>query len=130
MFENRKYLSPMAPLFLALGLTGAAFAATGGEASDAPLRCEIKVGQTGGMISLEGSVETDTRIAGSYRFAVASAGGGGNSRISQGGAFTATPGEIVTLGRVMLGANGVYDASLELVTDAGTVACEERAGRL
>lgn len=130
MFDNSRNLSRTAALLLVLGLTGAACAATGSPAPEAPTRCDIAVTAKGGMIALEGNVETDTPIVGSYRFAVKSAGGAGNTRISQGGGFTAAPGETVTLGRVMLGANGVYDASLELTTDAGTIACEETAGRI
>ena len=127
---NHRHLTRLAPIALALALSGAAFAASDMESQDAPLRCEIEVTQTGGMISLVGLVEADHAIAGSYSFAVESSGGSGSSNIRQGGGFSVAPGETVTLGRVMLGANGVYDASLELATDSGAIECEERAGRL
>jgi hypothetical protein len=126
MFASHRYLA--LPLLVATGLAGAAYAATGSQ--DAPLSCRIEVSEQGGMISLRGLVEADEAIDGIYRFAVESVGGSGNSRINQGGEFSAAAGETVALGRVMLGANGVYDASLELDTGSGSVECEERAGRL
>lgn len=128
MFGKSRHLS--LPLLIAVGLAGAACAATGTESQGAPLRCTIEVSEQGGMVSLQGVVETDEAIDGTYRFTVESTGGSGNSRINQGGGFSAAPGETVKLGRVMLGANGVYDASLELDTDAGAVECEEQTGRL
>ncbi len=130
MSKTRNSMARIAPLLLSIGLTGAAFAATGIAASETPLRCEIAVHETGGMIALEGNVESDTPASGIYRFAVESVAGAGNSRIRQGGEFAVAPGETVKLGNVMLGANGVYDASLSLETSAGTVSCEQRAGRI
>jgi len=137
MFAKSKSLSSL--LLLVAGLAGATYAAA--ESGDIPavvetgpqgssFRCEIEVREQGGMVSLSGVVEAEVAIAGSYRFRVESAGGSGNASISQGGGFSAGPGEAVTLGRVMLSANGVYDASLDLDTDAGSVDCEERAGRI
>jgi hypothetical protein len=128
MFAKHRYLS--LPLLIVSGLVGAACTAIGSESQDAPLRCEIEVSEQGGMISLRGLVEADEATSGTYRFAVESAGGSGSSKINQGGGFSAAPGETVTLGRVMLGANGVYEVSLELDTESGSVECEERAGRL
>lgn len=128
MFASHRYLS--LPLLIVSGLAGAACTAIGSESQDAPVSCRIEVSEKGGMISLQGLVEADEAIDGTYRFAVESTGGSGNSRINQGGGFSAAPGETVTLGRVMLGANGVYEASLELDTGSGSVECEERAGRL
>lgn len=126
MFASHGYLS--LPLLVASGLIGAAYAATGSQ--DAPLSCRIEVQEQGGLISLQGIVEAEAAIDGTYRFAVESAGGSGSSKINQGGGFSAAPGETVTLGRVTLGANGVYEASLALDTESGSVECEERAGRL
>lgn len=130
MFRNRIRIARAAPLLLTLGLTGAAFTATGMAASETPLRCDIAVQKTGGMIALEGTVESAKSVSGVYRFAVESVSGGGNTRINQGGEFSVRPGETVTLGSVMLGANGVYDASLKLETSAGSVSCDQRAGRI
>ncbi len=96
---NRRHLTGLAPIAMALALTGAAFAATGMASQDTPLRCEIEVTQTGGMISLVGLVEADQAMAGSYSFAVESSGGSGSSNIRQGGGFSVAPGETVTLGR-------------------------------
>jgi hypothetical protein len=128
MSAKSRYLS--LPLLIATGLAGAACTAIGSESQDAPLRCAIDVSEQGGMVSLQGVVKASAAIEGTYRFSVESAGGSGNSRIKQGGGFSAAPGETVKLGRVMLSANGIYDASLELDTSAGSVECEEQAGRL
>lgn len=125
MFST-KTLSLLAPALVGLGITGAALASAG--TSDGPLRCEIRSGVAGGMVSLEGVVETDAAISGSYRFMVESAAGSGSSSIRQGGGFSAAPGEAVTLGRVMLGANGIYDAVLTLEAGGRALQCEDRVG--
>jgi hypothetical protein len=102
--------------------------ASSGNASDEPLRCEIRLTETGGMTSLEGVVEADEAIDGDYRFQVVSSGGSNNTNIRQGGAFSAGPDDEVTLGRVMLGGNGSYEANLTLEADGETVECSEEVG--
>lgn len=128
MSYNRKALSLLAPALVGLGIASAALASVGAGSADGPVRCEIKSSTAGGTVSLEGVVESDEAISGTYRFMVESAAGSGNSVIRQGGGFSAAPGEAVTLGRVMLGANGIYDASLELHANGTRVECEDRVG--
>jgi hypothetical protein len=117
------------PLLLGLGVAGLAMGAGAASSSDEPLRCEIRANSMNGMIELQGVVHADVPVSGSYRFKVASAGGAGNTNMSQGGYFTAGPGEAAMLGRVMLGnAGAIYDATLEIESDGMTVECEERVG--
>jgi hypothetical protein len=117
------------PLLLGLGAAGLAMGAGAASSSDEPLSCEIQADSMNGMIVLQGVIHADVPITGSYRFNVASAGGAGNTNMSQGGAFTAAPGEAVMLGKVMLGnAGAIYDATLEIESDGMAVECEERVG--
>ena len=108
-------------LALFLG-TGAATATDGVESA----RCEIRVTQHAGTMSLKGVYHADAATTGSYGFQVASSGGGGNSRINQGGGFDARAGEEITLGTVTLGANTRYDASLTVTAGGETLECAER----
>lgn len=128
MFTNRKSLSLIVPAMVGLGLTGAALASVGSSASEGPLRCEIRTTTQGALVSLQGVVETDAAIGGTYRFTVESAGGSGSSAIRQGGAFLAAPGQPTMLGQVMLGAGQIYDARLELSAGRESATCEERIG--
>jgi hypothetical protein len=116
------------PVILGLGVAAATIGTGQAGSSAGPLRCEIEATQQGPMVSLAGLVYADAPLAGSYSFEVESAGGGGGSNISQGGNFSAGPGEPAMLGRVSLGGNSVYDATLEVTADGLTVECEERVG--
>jgi hypothetical protein len=117
------------PLLIGLGAAGLAMGAGTANSSDEPLRCEIQADSSNGMITLQGVIHSDVPLSGSYRFKVASAGGAGNTNMSQGGGFTAAPGETVMLGKVMLGnAGAIYDATLEVESDGMAVECEERVG--
>jgi hypothetical protein len=117
------------PVLAGLGLTGIVIGSGQADPSTEPVRCEIEATSSSGMISLEGIVEADIAVSGTYEFRVVGSGHGGNSNIRQGGAFTAGPDAAVTLGRVMLGASGaVYDASLEVVSNGKTIECSERVG--
>ena len=128
MSYNRKVLSLLAPALVGLGITGAALASAVSKSDDGPVRCEIGSSVAGGMVSLQGTVESAAAVSGTYRFMVQSAAGSGNTTIRQGGAFSAGPGETVALGKVMLGANGIYDAVLELDADGVSLECESRVG--
>lgn len=94
--------------------------------ADEPVRCEIRITQQGGTMSLHGVYRADVATIGSYGFQVASSGGGGNSRINQGGGFDARAGETVTLGTVTLGANARYGANLTVTVGGETLKCAER----
>jgi hypothetical protein len=115
---------------LALGL---AFAnhltiADAADSADAPLHCEILSSTTNGMATLEGVIHADFDTRGTYSFRVASAGSSGGSNIQQGGGFVVGPEGSATLGRIMLGGNAIYDATLEVAADGMTVTCTEHIG--
>ena len=129
MINSTKRIAARAvPLALGLGLAGFAISAGQAESTDGPVRCEIQANTQNGMVAMQGVVHADVAVSGSYRFRVASAGGGGNSKISQGGAFSAGPDDAVTLGNVMLGGGGSYDASLEVTSNGETIKCAEWVG--
>lgn len=118
------------PLFLCLGIVGAAVGAVAAESPAVPLRCEIETHLTNGMITLEGVVHASVEVAGSYQLRIVGAGLSGSSDIEQGGEFSAGPDGPVTLGRVMLGGGGSFDANLELTTDGAAVSCSRRIGAI
>jgi hypothetical protein len=128
MFNDSKALAFLAPALVGLGITGAALASAAGQTEDGPVRCEIRSSIAGGMVSLQGVVESDAAVSGTYRFSVESDASSGSSTIRQGGGFFAGPGEPAMLGQVMLGANGIYDAVLTLDAGGASLECEERVG--
>jgi len=128
MFNNGKALAILASALAGFGIVGAAVASAGAQSGDGPVRCEIRSSVAGGMVSLQGVVESDTAVSGSYRFHVESAAGSGSSTIRQGGGFSAGPGTPAVLGQVMLGANGIYDAVLTLDADGISLECADRVG--
>lgn len=130
MFYTSKSVAAAAAA-VAVALSGTALMAGSGEAHSGDTRCEIVKETSGGMVTLQGVVHAETPLSGSYMFRVESAGGGGGSNIRQGGSFTAAPGQPATLGRVMLGSRGtVFDATLDIDSDAGRFTCSERAGQI
>ncbi|MEX0956881.1 MAG: curli-like amyloid fiber formation chaperone CsgH [Rhizobiaceae bacterium] len=131
MFNNSKLLTRVAPVMIGVAAAGAAYAASSGDDDQTPTRCEIRSSQQGSMISLDGVFFADAAASGSYRFQVASVGGSGNTNIRQGGGFSAGAGEVVSLGKVMLGGYGAsYDASLEVTLGGETFKCSERVGAI
>jgi hypothetical protein len=118
----------VAPVILGLGVAVATIGTGEAGSSAGPLRCEIEATEQGSMVSLAAVVHSDAPLGGSYRFKVESAGGGGGSNISQGGNFSAGPGAPAMLGRVSLGGNSIYDATLEVTADGLIVECDERIG--
>lgn len=125
MFFTRKTAAALA---VGAGLVAAGIGAGQAGTSDGPVRCEIKATKSGGMVTLAGVVHADKSVAGSYSFRVAGGGGGGSTNISQGGEFAARAGQAETLGEVMLGGRGAYDASLEVSAGGKTYRCKERVG--
>jgi hypothetical protein len=128
--RHKRFIARAVPLALGLGMAGFAISAGQAESTDAPLRCEIEMSKQGGMVAMQGVVHSDVAVSGSYRFRVASAGSGGNSNISQGGGFSADANDPVTLGNVMLGGGGSYDASLEVTANGETIECSERTSEV
>jgi len=115
-----------APLALGLGLAGAAIGAGQAGSAPGPVQCEIRTSGANGVVALEGVVRSDVAVSGSYSFRVRSTGPSGGSNIQQGGAFTAGPDNAVTVGRMTLGGNAVYEATLEISAGAASVQCAER----
>jgi hypothetical protein len=118
------------PLAAALPLSlacGAAVAGAGAgpslEGPGGPVACEIHVERQGGTVTLEGLVFAEMPVSGSYRLHVSQGGGGGSSRINQGGDFEAAPGEPESLGTVSRGSGGAYSATLEVRWNGGTTGC-------
>ncbi len=116
-----------APVAFGLGVAGLAVAATGEHKSE-PVRCEIQTSSANGMVTLQGVVHSNVALSGTYQFRVTGSGGGNSSNISQGGYFTAGPEGAVTLGSVMLGGSAAnYDATLELMANGKTIACDSES---
>lgn len=104
----------------AAGVAGSASAAGDG------VRCEIAVKQRAGSVTLEGFVDSASRISGSYELLVTKTGGGGSSDIQQGGEFSASAGARTPLGTVVLaGDGGAYTAKLKIKWDGKSAVCRE-----
>ena len=108
----------LALIIAGTGLLSTPSDAASGKASDAPVRCEIVTEAAGSML----------RLTGEYRFAVKSAGRAGGTDISQGGRFTATAFGTTALGMVMLSADAIYDADLEIRAGGAPIVCADRVG--
>ncbi|MFK8033193.1 MAG: curli-like amyloid fiber formation chaperone CsgH [Hyphomicrobiales bacterium] len=103
-------------------------AASSGSNSDDPIYCEINTSNAGSMVVLESMIYSDSAIQGQFRFKIKSASGSGNTNISQGSMFNAGPGAPVMVGKTMLSAGNVYDASLVVTVAGVTFTCAERIG--
>ena len=127
--KDSRFPARTVPLLLGLGLTGAAIGAVQAGSGDEAVSCEIRAGQSNGMINLEGAIHANVATVGSYRFRVSSVGRSGGTNIQQGGNFHATAETPATLGRVTLGnAGSIYDASLEITSNGTTIVCSKRVG--
>ena len=129
MFKARKFAPASAVLVAALAVAGcSAGASEVGSGGDA-VSCEINVADMNGAIGLGAVVHADRAVTGSYRFDVSGSGGGGSTNISQGGGFTAGPGDDARLGRLMLGNHGaVYDVRLDVSVGGRDYQCSDRVG--
>lgn len=120
---------PLVATSLALGIAALGVVVGVGRANAANTAdiCAIEANAHGGMVEIAGVLDSDVAMSGSYRFEVVSSGPSGNSNINQGGAFTANPGDNVTLGKVTLGNPGaVYDVRLTVSTAGSDYVCEDR----
>lgn len=114
----------VSPLLVGAGLYVAGPDAGIASASAGPLRCEIVAAKANGMTRLESVARADSRVSGSYLLRVSGSG----ANIVQGGEFDAGMGQKTTLGTVMLGAGGKYDAVLEIEANGHTASCKQRIG--
>jgi hypothetical protein len=92
-----------------------------------PLRCELRVTESGHGVVLEGIVVAKPAIEGAYRLRVSQAGGAGSSDIHQSGDFSAGPGAPSTLATITLG-RGSYSAQLRVTWTGGSIECSGHVG--
>lgn len=114
-----------APVVLGLGVLSVASVAADDSGS---IRCEIHEKTTRAGVVLEGVVIAKTAVEGSYHFKISASGDSGSSDINQSGEFTAGPQAANSLGSVMLGGNGSYEARLDVTFDGRTIRCSKRVG--
>ncbi|MFZ2103393.1 MAG: curli-like amyloid fiber formation chaperone CsgH [Oricola sp.] len=130
MFKARKSGSVSAAILL-MGLAAAGCSAGASEtvaAGDA-VSCAIDVTARSGAIGLGAIVQASRPVTGSYRFNVTGSGGGGSTNISQGGGFSAGPGDDARLGTLMLGNHGAsYDVRLDVNVGGHDYHCVETVG--
>jgi hypothetical protein len=116
----------LVPLALGFGVFSISDGTGSADAGSQPLRCELRVTESGNRVVLEGVVVAKTAVEGSYRLRVSQAGGAGSSDIDQGGDFSAGPGAPSTLGTITLASGGSYNAKLKLTWTGGVIECSER----
>jgi hypothetical protein len=127
MLEGKGRLAALlVPLALGLCVFSISDSTGSKDAGPQPLRCELRVTESGDRVVLEGVVVAKTAIEGSYRLRVSQAGGAGSSDIDQGGDFSASPGAPSTLGSVTLAGGGSYYAKLKVTWTGGAIECSER----
>lgn len=107
----------------AIGLAANANAASGDFA------CGVTSKTQGGMLALEGTLVSPTALAGEYRFALKSSGGGGSTNISQGGQFSAAPNAEISLGQVMVNAGAHVNVDFTVTANGKTYDCSQNATR-
>lgn len=96
-----------------------------GVASAAPrdgLECAFETSKVAGGVKIEAVVETTKPAEGAYRLQLLKTSQGGTSAVTQGGAFSAAPGERVVLGTVMLD-SGTIEATLSVTSNRGNHNC-------
>ncbi len=114
-----------------VGLAAAAFGipasqAGTGSASSGPVRCEISITDDRGTTTIEGRVNADRPVSGTYRLAISSRSSGGQAMINQSGDFTATPAVPAMLGQTMLGGSRAqYAADLEVRVNGEHLRCSD-----
>jgi hypothetical protein len=127
MLESKGQIAALfVPLALGLGVISIGDGLGRVVAGSEPLRCELRVTESGDRVVLEGVVVAKTAVEGSYRMQVSRAGAAGSSDINQGGDFSATPGAPSTLGTVTLDSGGSYSAKLKVTWTGGSIECSER----
>lgn len=109
-------------------LAGAGFVANA-NASGSDFSCGVATKTDGGMMAIEGTLTSPTAMAGEYRFALKSNGGGGSTNISQGGQFSAAPNTQVSLGQVMINAGSNVSVDFTVTTNGKTFDCSTLATR-
>lgn len=111
-------------LALAAAAAGLGLAALGGTAPAhaADPTCEIRVTRSGGTVSVEPTLVSQTAASGAYRLRLQGSGPSGRTNVSQGGPFAAEPGA-TRLARTALSAGAHADAELVVEIGARTIRC-------
>lgn len=130
MFKASKFIPVSAAILLAgLGAAGCSAGASETLPEGDSVRCEIDITSSGGAFGLGAVVHADKAVTGSYRFNVSGSGRAGSTNISQGGGFSAGPGDDARLGRMMLGNSGaIYDVRLDISVGGRDYHCAETVG--
>lgn len=114
-------------LIAALAIGGAAAAGgSGPDNAQAGLACGVSTQKSGGMLTLEGVLQSSEALNGDYRFALRSSGGGGSSTINQGGPFSAAPGLPVSLGKVTVNAGSKVDVDFSITSGGKKYDCSQQ----
>jgi hypothetical protein len=130
--EEKMFQLPMTlgvVALLALGGAGVAASTTSG-ADNGGLACGVSTQTAGGMLTLEGVVQSPEAISGEYRFALKSSGGGGSTNINQGGQFSATAGMPVSLGKVTVNAGANIDLDFNVTFGGRKYDCSQQFAAL
>lgn len=131
------HIARLPALVLGAAVIGLAAAACGIPASHAgkasagaaPVRCEISISDVRGATTIEGRVNADRPVSGTYHLAISSRSSGGQAMINQSGDFSATPATPATLGQTTLGGSRAqYAADLEVRVNGERLRCSD--GRL
>jgi hypothetical protein len=136
MFDRKTLFAALAVPLIGFSAAGCNLDATAAALAGAPaasssasgLSCEIVAHNQNGMLVVEPVIHAPGAVSGSYQFHVTGGAGGNSANIMQGSGFATGPDGTATLGRVMLGANGSYDASLSVSAGGETASCSERLG--
>lgn len=101
------------------------------SASSGPVRCEISISDARGATTIEGRVNADRPVSGTYRLAITSRSSAGQSMINQSGDFTASSSSPAILGQTTLGGTrGQYSADLEVNVAGERLRCSDSARNL
>ena len=95
-------------------------------AARAPMSCDIRVSQAGGLVDLKAVVSAEAATSGSYRLRVVSFGSN-RSNIDQSGEFSVVNGSTV-VSSVSLGGSGNYTARLTVTAAGRTTECSQKVG--
>jgi hypothetical protein len=121
MKSSKGTFSMIAVLGIAAMATAVLLAAaeSGQSAPHSSKDCRIISTEDGGMLQLTATFTAPVAMTGDYQFSVVGSGSSGSTQISQGKAFQADPGETLTLGRVSLSRDKVYDVKLKIQSATG-----------
>ncbi|QKV18464.1 curli-like amyloid fiber formation chaperone CsgH [Oricola thermophila] len=93
------------------------------------VQCEIDVSSSGRSLELGAVVHARKPVTGTYSLAVSGSGSSGSTSISQGGFFSAGPGDDARLGKLVLANNGAqYRVRLDIDVAGRDHSCVRTVG--